>query len=327
MISNLFSLASKVGVSYIFSIVLPGLILTLLLLPIINPLVPSIVRIDKLADLATILLPEILVIGLLISLLRNIVYRIYEGRLLWPQRLHRSFTKHIDQRVKKRLKQAGNLDKSSTRYKELWYWLRIFPLDNNGDPTAKHPTILGNILEGYEEYPFRRYGMDSIFYWYRLWPTLPENFIKSMNQLWAEADCLMYISFSGLAMFLVYTILAIAKWIFHWMAFLPTQTHFDAIPAVGEPMVWAICCLISGYAVYRISFSLHRRNGEYFKAAFDLYRDNIFKVTAFSSDEKAKWREIFNYLQYMGVQCPDCGKYYFAEAEKCPHCAETRLSI
>ena len=157
--ADLFSIASKWGFSSLYRIVLPGLVWALLLLPLANPLVPPLLRIDELADLVAVLLPEVLILGLFSILCRGIIYRIYEGRLLWPQWAHRRLTKRVNDRVRKRLAEAGKLDTSSARYKELWYWLRTFPVDHKGDPVARRPTMLGNILEGYEEYPLRRYGV------------------------------------------------------------------------------------------------------------------------------------------------------------------------
>jgi hypothetical protein len=324
--SDLFSMASKLGFSTIFRIVLPGLAWALLLLPIVNPLLPPMLVIDEIVDLATILLPELLVLGLFSSLLSNIIYRIYEGRLLWPQWLHIRLTRNMHKRVGKRLAETKKQDRSSAKYKELWYWLRMFPLDDNGDPIAKRPTILGNVLEGYEEYPERRYGMDAIFYWYRLMPKLPESFLKQMDQYWAEADCMIYSSFAGLVIGLVYSILAIVKWILSSAINLgdvistTNLNTLNSVPAVGSSLGWAIGCFIGGYIVYRFSIPLHRRNGEYFKATFDVYRGSIIEISKISPEEKEAWQKAWAYLQYMYIQCPNCKKYYYAEADQCPHC-------
>ena len=215
MISDLLSISSAFGIPFLIKALVPGLIFALLLLPVLNPILPSIVKIDKLSDIATILLPVALIFGLILSLSTSVIYRIYEGRLLWSKRLHEKFTNKIDKRVKEKYAEAENLrqagDTASVRYKELWYWLRIFPRDDKNLPIATRPTMLGNILDGYEGYPSQRYGMDSIFYWYRLWQTLPENFTKSMDRLWAEADCFMNVSFSAILLFLFYGVVTLIK--------------------------------------------------------------------------------------------------------------------
>jgi hypothetical protein len=323
--SGLFSVASELGFSSLFRIVFPGLVWSLLLLPLVNPPISEALGIDEIVDLAAILLTEALILGVFASLTSSIVYRIYEGRLLWPQWLHQELTKSLGNLVKKRLAAAEKLDRSSVAYQETWYWLRMFPLDDNGDPIARRPTLLGNVLEGYEEYPLRRYGMDSVFYWYRLVPKLPESFGKQLDQLWSEADCLMHSSFAGMVMGLVYAVLASAEAILgstlgSWIA-VPAgvRATLDLIPGWGSPLGWALLCLIGGYAVYRVSLPLHRRNGEYFKAAFDVYRGNIVGMTETSRTEKERWQAAWAYLQYMYVLCPCCNRYYYAE-EDCPYC-------
>jgi hypothetical protein len=324
--SGLFSLASELGFASLYRIVAPGAVWALLLLPIVNPIVPRVLRIDEPIDLASILLPEILILGILVSLLSSTIYCIYEGRILWPGWLHGKLTKRMQQRVKKRLAEGDRLDRSSLEYKELWYWLRMFPLDDKGKPTARRPTILGNVLEGYEEYPLRRYGMDSVFYWYRLVPELPESFGKQLDQLWSEADCLMHSSFVGMVMGLVYAVFAIAEAILgstvgSWIAVTAgARATLDLIPEWGSSLGWALLCLIGGYTVYRVSLPLHRRNGEYFKAAFDVYRGNIVGMTKTSPTEKKGWRDAWAYLQYMLVWCPRCERYYYAEEKRCPYC-------
>lgn len=328
---DLVSIASKWGVASIFRIVLPGLVLALLLLPLVNPLVPAMLKIDELTDLATILIPETLALGIFITLLRNVIYRIFEGRLLWPDWLHQGLTNRLQRRVEKRLSDSKELEQQSMKFKEIWYWLRLFPLDDNGDPIARRPTIFGNILEGYEEYPKRRYGMDSVFYWYRLWPTLPESFIAQADKASAAADCLTFISFSGVLVGSVTLALAVIKWAVsilagYWPAtFVTPAASLNAIPDHGLLALLGATFILGAFIIYRMSFPLHRTNGEFFKTAFDLYRNNIAQMTNLSLDEKTRWYQTWSYLQYMYVACPHCQQYSFSEEEKCPHCGKTRL--
>ncbi|MDQ1329228.1 MAG: hypothetical protein QG641_2517 [Candidatus Poribacteria bacterium] len=323
------AVSSKLDIGFVFRIVLPGLILALLFLPILNPLAPSIIKVSKIIDIAIILIPEALIMGILLSLMRYHIYVIYEGRSsLWPKYLHDKLTNLINKKVKKALNKQAKLDEFSVQYREIWSWLRKFPIDEDGDPIALRPTVLGNILEGYEGYSYKRYGMDSVFYWYRLKSALPESIVKIFNVVSAEADCLMYISFSGFVMFFVYAIISILKRIEILcnncnVEFLSIVTNCLSLTSVWAfPELWAICCLLGGYLIYRASFPLHQRNGEYFKSAFDMYRNKIISITNISKDEKEKWLTTFNYLQYMYIKCRDCQNHYYASKESCPHCAE-----
>src|SRR5512134_535256 len=108
---DLISAASKLGAGSIFRIGLSGLILVLFILPVQNALVPGFLKIDELGDLLAILVPEALVLGMFLTLFRNVIYRIYEGRLLWPDRLHESWTRRIQRKVEGRLAEAETLDR------------------------------------------------------------------------------------------------------------------------------------------------------------------------------------------------------------------------
>ena len=317
---DLFSIASKFGVASILRIGLSGLVLVLLILPVQNALVPAMLKIDELGDFVTIFLPEALILGLFLTLFRNVIYRVYEGRLLWPAEWHETLTKRLDRKVQMRLAETKSLKHNSTRYRELWYWLRLFPLNENGDPIATRPTLLGNILEGYETYPDRRYGMDSIFYWYRLWPTLPESFINHADMAAAGADTLMFGSASALLTGLSFAVLSELKLLYETRPAASALSFTAFLPAAGMLFALAVFYLILFYLFYRASIPLHRTNGEFYKAAFDLYRNNIKDLTKISDEEKGEWYRTWTYLQYMYVQCKSCEKYFFAEEKKCPYC-------
>lgn len=324
---DLFSVASKIGIGSIFRIGLSGLIFVLLIMPVQNTLVTDILKVDELGDYVTIVIPEALIMGLMLSLFRNVIYRVYEGRLLWPTRLHDALTARIEHKVQKRLAETKNLKGSSARYRELWYWLRLFPLNEKGDPIAARPTVLGNILEGYETYPDRRYGMDSIFYWYRLWPTLPEKFTTEVDMASAGADTLMFASTSALLSGLAFAILGGMKALYETVPSFSIVSFTASLPAIGTVFALAILYLILFYVFYRASIPLHRTNGEFYKAAFDLYRNNIKDMTEITEDEKAKWYQTWSYLQYMYVQCKNCKKYFFVDEEKCPYCDKPRREV
>lgn len=321
---DLFSVASKLGIASIFRIGLSGLILVLLILPVQNTLVADMLKVDELGDFLTIVVPEALIMGMFLTLFRNVIYRVYEGRLLWPARLHDSITTRMERKVKKRLALSREQKPSSTRKRELWYWLRLFPLDEKGDPTAVRPTLMGNILEGYETYPDRRYGMDSVFYWYRLYPSLPETFTNHADMASASADTLMFASTSALLSGLAYAILGGLGLLYDALPSLTFLSFTTSLPSSGVIFPLAILYLVLFYLFYRASIPLHRTNGEFYKAAFDLYRNNIKGMTEISEEEKEKWHKTWTYLQYMYIQCSKCTKYFFSEEAKCPYCGKKK---
>jgi hypothetical protein len=71
-----------------------------------------------------------------------------------------------------------------------------WPVDEGGDPYALYPTQLGNILAGFELYPKVKYGIDAIFYWYRLWVSLDKDLREEIDTVQAVVDSTLYVSFT-----------------------------------------------------------------------------------------------------------------------------------
>ncbi len=59
-------------------------------------------------------------------------------------------------------------------------------------------------MASYEYYPETRYGMDSAFYWYRIWLVIPDDTRKEYDNSWALGQAWLYISAASLTSFLVY---------------------------------------------------------------------------------------------------------------------------
>ena len=244
--------------------------------------------------------------------------------MLWPGRLHAALTARMERKVQKLLAETKGLETSSVRYREIWYWLRGFPMNGKGDPTATRPTLIGNILEGYESYPNRRYNMNSIFYWYRLWPTLPQDFKNQADLASARADTLMFGSTSALLSGVLFASLAGIRILHERLPSIEFIAFVDALPSSTALFALGIFYVLLFYLFYRMSIPLHRTDGEFYKAAFDLYRNNIKGITEISEEERSNWYKTWSYLQYMYVQCKICKKYFYAEEDKCPYCKSSR---
>jgi len=314
--SSLFSIGSKFGYTFVIRVGVPGLFAALVLFSLFNPLLPEMLRIAELDDIATIGVPAAIVLGLFLSLFRSRIYQFYEGRSLWPAWLSDLCISRLEKKVEKRLALTKELLEMSVRYKELWYWLRMFPLDGKGDPQATRPTLLGNVMQGYEEYPNTRYGMDSAFYWYRLWFKLPEEVASHLDLVSAEADCLIYTSFVFLLSALLYSVASLVRWAAsYFLSPIVFEQMSSSLPLPIFSVASALLSLAVFYLIYRFSIPSIRRNGEYFKAIFDLYRDEIKTMTKTPTEELAKWKKGWSYLQYLVVQCPNCGEYHYAYAK------------
>jgi ribosomal protein L40E len=255
------------------------------------------------------------VLGALISTLTSEIYKLYEGRVPWPGRLLKWATARQEQRLRKFLRKAESARTAgkSNEYDEAWYQLRLYPLDENNEPYVSRPTLLGNILAGYEQYPYTRYGMDSVFYWPRIWLEMDKDKKEDIDGQWSVADgftILSAIGFVGGALWILQSLLAGLD-LFPYA--LPTGSPgWAAVVGVG----W----LVAGYCWYRLSLPFHRQNGEVFKSIFDLYRGKIRRALELRPDEKETWDATWSYLQYLRYVCPKCGTMNLPSTQICAKC-------
>jgi hypothetical protein len=309
-----------VSLPILLTTVLPGLLAGGALYPFVTPSWRNSLSLDveKTWPQLVVMAIAVLTLGALISALNGEFYKIYEGRILWPKRLW-NWAKARQQSKVERLLRRANAEKGNIeRYKEVWYRLRSYPLDpDTGETIATHPTLLGNILSGYEQYPKTRYGMDAIFYWTRLWMVVDKDQREEINRIWVIADGLLNLSGVGFLAALLWLCMLVGVELGLWGPYwFPVKSGFDA--SITAIVGW----FVLGYGIYRLSLSFHRQNGEVFKSLFDMYRDKLHKMTSLAPDENELWRAAWAYLQYLRVKCPKCGRYISAIAPKCgnPQC-------
>jgi hypothetical protein len=277
----------------------------------------------------------VVVLGAFVSALSGEIYKIYEGRILWPTKLFERLKSRQQARVDglhnaaKRAKELGHI----TEHDEIWYKLRAYPLDPHGVPYASRPTMLGNILSSYEDYPWTRYRMDAVFYWPRLWLQIDKDKKEEIDKGWCIADGFLNLSaiaFCGgatwMAAGLIGAVVRIPPYAFLYSVSQRVIGAVVRIPphafpySVSQRLLVGCALLVLGYAMYRLSLPFHRLNGETFKATFDIYRDKIRPMTHLGSSEISRWQGTWSYLQYLRVQCMCCGKYYPADKDRCDSC-------
>ena len=315
--SSLFSVGSKFGFTFFLRVVVPGLMAALVLLPLFNPLLPKAMKVTEPDGLAIVVLPGGILFGFFLSLFSSTIYQMYEGRTMWPLWFSDFCTDRLSAKVKKKFDLAESPQlKGSMERRELWYWLRIFPLDDKGNPCATRPSLLGNVMEGYERYSLTRYGMDSVFYWYRLWLKLPKNVTDYLDLVWAEAECLLHTSFVFLLSSFLYLLAFLFKLLMTSVGGLDFLNDIAlSWPVLPLLVMGALLSLMTFYLVYRLSIPLHRRNGEYFKSLFDVFRNEMKDMKDISEEEIAEWQKTWLYLQYHRLRCPHCQNSYSVGAE------------
>lgn len=161
-------------------------------------------------------------------------------------------------------------------------WMRFLRNFSRKQPCL--PTRLGNIVNGYEDYPSETYDIDSFTFWYRLVGVIPEGYQQAMG----------YASASFLAVLNLAVVSYIASAEFVAMAILRGDPRWLVAGAVG----WGV-----GWAAYRYSCHLAKVSGEYFRSAFDLYRLNLLRQLGVTTEggnvitlaaERDMWGELQN---------------------------------
>lgn len=297
------------GVSFpvLMNTVVPGLLTGAALLPFTTGRLRNFLSLDVEKSWPQLLIVAVgvVVLGALVSALNGEFYKLYEGRTFWPSRLSDWGIALQQQRVEQLyLKADAAKGISPQRYDEYWYRLRIYPINTEtGRRYATHPTLLGNILKGYEQYPDTRYGMDSVFYWPRLWLSIDKDQKEEIGKSWAVADGLLSLSavsfIAGLLWLVVSAGAGLGILDSRWSPV--TDGFYESVLAV---VGW----FLLGYGLYRLSLPFHRQNGEIFKSLFDLYRDKLNKMTSLGRSEGELWEAAWAYLQYLRIPCPNCGK-------------------
>ncbi len=136
------------------------------------------------------------------------------------------------------------------------------------------PTRLGNLIQSYETYPEFKYGLDSAFYWYRIW--VSKDTKEEIDNAQPVVDSATYIVFalsmSGLAMW------AYALMWLNWSALQQrtTQSPLPYLPS-SPPILLILgpACLLFAFSLYRLSLHAHAQFGELFKSVFDQHRSKI----------------------------------------------------
>lgn len=284
--------APSLGIPFFFRVVVPGAVVSGVLTPLT---LKALDGFGLTSEHQTVVIAALLVFtGLVLWALDDPIYGLLEGRWSWPVWLKQ---RRVDYwREKARTLYARAEASEGAERAELWYALRQFPRDAQGIPTATAPTRLGNILASYEEYPDARYGMDSVFFWPRIWLQLDKDTRSEVDESWAIADTFTYLVVGLLMAALAY--LAVAIWAALPVALPPWARSPFGSDDVARHIVAGAGLLLAARIAYLISLPLHVRNGGVYKALFDLFHGKVADLAPGTDDEKLRFTEIYNALEY-----------------------------
>jgi uncharacterized protein YegP (UPF0339 family) len=315
------------GVKLIFRLVIPGLLLSLGFLPLLNTgleLFGWTARFD--AAFVTL----IILLGWLITISDMSIYMLVEGRRWWPRWIKRIFIGREAARLRRLVENSRSGD-SLGRDEAYTDLSAQFPMTDDGEYCVVYPSRLGNLLRAFELYSRRVYGFDSIFYWWRIWLKLDKETREEVDSGQALADsstyacfCLFFCSslmvlYLGLEILKAAGLRVVPSLGPHMPEFLVVLDNH--LPGKRSAAALAFVFFGGSFLVYRLSLYLHAQFGELFKSVIDLNVEKIElpvikQISALSEQSPVvmlprrlprmtKFQIAVNYLQYYRYYCPN----------------------
>ena len=209
--------------------------------------------------------------SILMQAIRFPILRLLEGYWPWPFNYiglgiialrKRCFKKKYDElRQLKAGETQGELDaRQRKKLIELDTWAHWHPA--KADDLL--PTYLGNILCSRERSPERKYGLDAVVCWPRLWPLLPENVRSDLDSARSSVDRLVEYWFWGV-LFLLWAFLT--AW------------------AIAIGLLWMIL-------TYSLSLQAAMAYGDLLESAFDLHRLSLYKALGWPLPKSTKEEKV-----------------------------------
>lgn len=178
------------------------------------------------------------------------------------------------------------------QYEPIYYG---FPFPD--EPEEVMPTRLGNILKNAEQYSYKRYDIDAVLLWPRLYAVLPENFMKSFESAKASLDFMLVVSsLSLLFAFItgIYLLVIQSAW---WLFLL---------------------CFLGGLVIARLAYQSALEAaityGQLIKSAFDLYKAVLCKQLGYDqpkslAEEREFWRSLYDLVHRGEAGNPEALRY------------------
>lgn len=217
--------------------------------------------------------------SILMQAVRFPILRLLEGYWTWPLNylglgvvalMKPHFQRKYDELRRLATEDQKKLDaRQREKLIQLDTWAHWHPV-KTGDLL---PTALGNILRARERSPERKYGLDAIVCWPRLWLLLPENVRADLMNARFSLDRLAELWFWGMLFLL-------------WSFWTPW--------AVVIALVWM-------FMTYALACQSAMAYGDLLESAFDLYRFLLYDAMGWSrprstQDESALGAQLTEYL-------------------------------
>lgn len=206
--------------------------------------------------------------------------RLYEGYWSFPG--SRPFRELGERWHRHKLAQLAILSKEDpAQYQNIYFG---YPMP--GDAAHVMPTNLGNILKNAELYPYKRYEIDAVIMWPRLYNVFSPTFAQTIVELRTGLDFMLVISALSVA-----------------FAFVSGAY----LIVVGASASLFLLCFVGGlvaaWIAYRGALGNAVLYAQQIKVAFDLYRNELLEKMRVSlpkspAEEMATWKALKQFLYH-----------------------------
>ena len=147
-------------------------------------------------------------------------------------------------------------------------------------------TGLGNIIESYQQYPAKRYKLESEIFWPRLRKVVPSEYLSTVQEPRILLD--FALAMASLALVYCVMVLIVGPWLWY---------EFD---------IWILLSLVSlviTYFFYRLAVNAAYQYGELVRSTFDLFRLDLMQALGLPRPanffvEQKQWEEFSQLIVY-----------------------------
>ena len=147
-------------------------------------------------------------------------------------------------------------------------------------------TSLGNVIEAYNHYGYKRYRMEAELFWPRLRKVIPDDYMEQVREPKILLD--FAVTMATISMVLAFGLLTIGPWL--WL----------------DLRIWATIGVVQFVAAgffYFLSVTAAIQYGDMIRSCFDLFRLDLLKQMQFTrptslQEERTRWEKISQLIVY-----------------------------
>jgi hypothetical protein len=147
-------------------------------------------------------------------------------------------------------------------------------------------TSLGNVIEAYNHYGYKRYRLEAELFWSRLKKVIPSGYMNQVREPKILLD--FAVTMATISLFLAFGLLTVGPWL--WFDF----------------RIWgtiAVVQLVAGAFFYFLSVNAATQYGDMIRSCFDLFRLDLLRQLQFErpsslKEERTLWERISQLVVY-----------------------------